>query len=242
VVQQRGLLSYLITKGINVNLQDKDGNTCLLQLLKGKSNDWVTIATALLDAGADCTLTDVKQRTPLHLAVDAQHPELVELLLTHKASSHKQLSMVDSNGHTPLRIAHDKWITATNRSWEGVYKSATVLQLLLSTVPEEERRQYHVDPLVAELLESKRIKKQKMQVDSDEEDEQPDEPSRKKEERSFRLTFSNTDELINTYKDKEEKSASRSKSPKKGAKKAPARKRSASPSFKKIEATPKYGW
>ncbi len=56
------------------------------------------VATTLIQAGAEVDIRDHNKNSPLHLAVECQHPAVVELLL----KKHCQLDILNNRGETPL--------------------------------------------------------------------------------------------------------------------------------------------
>ncbi|KTD55854.1 Ankyrin repeats (3 copies) [Legionella santicrucis] len=83
-------LSKLIARGINVNIQDKDGNTALIHALetvlyKNKTEVGRDIAKQLIAAQAQLDIKDDDENTPLIIAVQNQDLAMVNYLLEHRA-------------------------------------------------------------------------------------------------------------------------------------------------------------
>ncbi|KTD59051.1 ankyrin repeat domain-containing protein [Legionella shakespearei] len=80
----------LIKLGIDVNVQDKKGNTALLRTLefvayKKKNEKGKEIATMLMDAGADVDAKDKNEQTPLIIAVKNNDLPMVQNLVARGA-------------------------------------------------------------------------------------------------------------------------------------------------------------
>ena len=78
-----------------INAKDPRGRTPLNIAAEAGQ---LTVATFLLDNGADVEAKVNDGRTPLHLAASAGHRAMVELLLKHKAN----VNATDNGGATPL--------------------------------------------------------------------------------------------------------------------------------------------
>ncbi|HEV2393161.1 MAG TPA: ankyrin repeat domain-containing protein [Verrucomicrobiae bacterium] len=85
----------------------KDFGTGQTPLHKAAQTGQLTVATFLLDNGADVEAKEPPRfggRTPLHLAASAGHKAVVDLLL----SRHANVNATDSGGTTPLHLAAGK--------------------------------------------------------------------------------------------------------------------------------------
>ncbi|KTD67559.1 Ankyrin repeat protein, partial [Legionella santicrucis] len=102
-------LSKLIARGINVNIQDKDGNTALIHALetvlyKDKNEVGRDIAQQLIAAQAQVDIKDDDENTPLIIAVQNQDLAMVNYLLEHGAC----LETFDGDMKTALFWAAEK--------------------------------------------------------------------------------------------------------------------------------------
>jgi ankyrin repeat protein len=82
---QEGVVSTLIQAGHGVNVQDKKGRTALSRAVNKKS---VPVANLLLEAGA--SIKTSSEMSPLMEAVNANHPELVRILLNKGADPNEE--------------------------------------------------------------------------------------------------------------------------------------------------------
>ena len=90
-----GLVELLLSRGADIELQDKDGLTSLSwACLKGQ----LDTAAYLLRQGADIGHADKQGRSPLDLAAYKGNPDIVTLLLENGA----MMEHVDLNGMRPL--------------------------------------------------------------------------------------------------------------------------------------------
>jgi len=99
-------LHLLLREGADPNAVDSAGSS-LLQVAISIMDDArmrVAMATALLEANTDVTLTDKMGRVPLHVAAAVGSTEVVGMLL---ARAPETLNHVDRNGCTPLMAAAD---------------------------------------------------------------------------------------------------------------------------------------
>ena len=134
---QEGLVSTLISAGHGVNVQDKKGNTALTLAIKKKS---VHVVSLLLEAGA--SIKPSVSFSPLHEAVSANHPALVEMLLERGAdanelspsgmgtSFHRMAAnwdKEDSDQETPRRQIMRLLIRAGANTEEGVMENSGVM-------------------------------------------------------------------------------------------------------------------
>ncbi|VDI47999.1 uncharacterized protein MGAL_10B000940 [Mytilus galloprovincialis] len=92
------IVEYLIQNCADVNLSDKDGETCLMTACKGGHVDLVKL---LFSNISDINKADNKGTTAFKIACVMGHTKVAELLLTRGADINKS----DSNGWTPLKIA-----------------------------------------------------------------------------------------------------------------------------------------
>ncbi|WP_133134401.1 ankyrin repeat domain-containing protein, partial [Legionella santicrucis] len=102
-------ISTLIARGINVNIQDKDGNTALIHALetvlyKDKNEVGRDIAKQLITAQAKLDIKDEDENTPLIIAVQNKDLAMVNYLLEHGAC----LETFDAHMKTALFWAAEK--------------------------------------------------------------------------------------------------------------------------------------
>ncbi len=88
----------LIDAGIDVNLQDEDGQTPLHMAVVRRN---VKIVRMLIDAGADVNRQTKKGSTPLHRAAEFGKVEFAIMLIDAGAD----VNMQNRNGETPLHVA-----------------------------------------------------------------------------------------------------------------------------------------
>jgi uncharacterized protein len=103
--ENQSVVEILLNKGAQVNAQDIDGQTALMEAIKYGQG---TIAQLLLDHGADPRLKDRFGHTPLFMAVDLGQVVTVRLLLESSTTVHDE-DLVNiketTHGHTPLHVA-----------------------------------------------------------------------------------------------------------------------------------------
>lgn len=96
---QGDIVSFLIKKGANPNLQDDEGITALMLAVKGFKNQ---VIRALLDNGADPDLLNKQDNTALMEAIDDYYKEeIVSLFVKRGVNLDKQ----NSQGNTALILA-----------------------------------------------------------------------------------------------------------------------------------------
>jgi len=94
-----GLLTFLLEKNIDVNIQSTSGATPLHEAVR-KGN--IQIINMLLEKGADVNARDANGNTPLHTGIPSQvHLEIITILLEKEADP----NLRDQHGDTPLHIA-----------------------------------------------------------------------------------------------------------------------------------------
>jgi ankyrin repeat protein len=93
------LLTELLEAGCDVNAQDEEGRTALIQATLYNN---VEVVQILIEHGANVNTQDFfNGYAALHLAARNYSLELLQLLLKHKA----EVDIKDINGNTPLYLA-----------------------------------------------------------------------------------------------------------------------------------------
>lgn len=95
------LVKLLLRAGANVNAQDNEGRTALLDMMDQMPGTTMDSLQALLDGGVDINLADKKGWTPLMVASDWDDAVMVEFLVNHGADTNKKRL----DGMTALMIA-----------------------------------------------------------------------------------------------------------------------------------------
>ena len=94
------MIEYLLERGAHINSKDKDNYTPLLSAVwKGQTE----AGKLLIDKGAKTQVTDSTLKTCLHLAVDNDHTDTLEMLLENGASG--LVNTTDKDYKTPLHYA-----------------------------------------------------------------------------------------------------------------------------------------
>ena len=91
------LLELALSRGANVNTQDKDGKQILHRLDKHR----LGIAKKLIEKGADVNGVDNFNQTPLHFAVHTNDQKYMKFLIRNGAN----LDAEDEQGRTPITHA-----------------------------------------------------------------------------------------------------------------------------------------
>lgn len=94
------IVKYLLAKGANVNLQDKDGYTAMHYAALNGNREIVQLLLAIPDINVN--LLDYQQRTPLHRAVEQCFTDIAhELIVKAKAD----VNIQNNHGWTALHYA-----------------------------------------------------------------------------------------------------------------------------------------
>ncbi|MBA3536995.1 MAG: ankyrin repeat domain-containing protein [Tatlockia sp.] len=91
------IAQWLLDKGIKV-VDVQETSTMLAPLHLAAQKNYITVAKALLDKGADINIKDIKGKTPLHLAIENNHLVMAKLLITQGA----HINAKDNDNCTPL--------------------------------------------------------------------------------------------------------------------------------------------
>ncbi|MDM8335685.1 ankyrin repeat domain-containing protein [Wolbachia pipientis] len=95
------MVAFLVSKGIEANDQDFNGNA---RLHKASYNDNTKAVELLLKFKVDVNAVTKCNRTPLHLAAKRGHTKIVRMLLAVKAS----MNICEQPSFTPLHLAVQK--------------------------------------------------------------------------------------------------------------------------------------
>ncbi|QOD38874.1 ankyrin repeat domain-containing protein [Candidatus Wolbachia massiliensis] len=97
----RKMIAFLVSKGIEINDQDFNGNA---RLHKASYNGDTKAVKLLLKLKVDVNAVTKCNRTPLLLAVKKGHTKIVKMLLEVKAN----MNICEQQGYTPLHLAVQK--------------------------------------------------------------------------------------------------------------------------------------
>lgn len=92
------IIKLLVEKGVDINFQDRKGNTALHELCKLGN---LEIIKFLLDNGAYVNVQNSVGMTPLHLSIMSENIEMVELLIRKGAD----INITDKRAQTPIELA-----------------------------------------------------------------------------------------------------------------------------------------
>jgi len=121
---------YLMDKGLDVNLQDKEGSTPLINAARANRLDVVQV---LAKNSENIDTQDAKGRTALAMAVSSNQPEVVQLLLDNGAA----VSVSDKKGNTLAYYLGESYNAKTPEVFEAKWKLLQVTGLDL-TVPQHD--------------------------------------------------------------------------------------------------------
>ncbi|WP_278036066.1 ankyrin repeat domain-containing protein [Flavobacterium nitratireducens] len=89
---QNEIIDYFLSKGVDINKTDNDGNTALMNAASSRESDALEL---LVSKVKDINLKNTKGESALSLAVQNGTPKAVELLLSQKAD----INVVDKDGN-----------------------------------------------------------------------------------------------------------------------------------------------
>ena len=95
--KERSLVEELIRQGANIESQDRDGRTPLLNAVSGPDIDLELVAF-LVDEGANTNAQDKSGFSALHFCSQNERPDVAEFLINRGANVH----LLDQWGNTPL--------------------------------------------------------------------------------------------------------------------------------------------
>lgn len=96
------VINYLIEKGANITLTDKDGRTPLIYAIMESENDnKIDIVRFLIKNGSDVNSADVINNSPLHYCVGGTNPKILKLLLDNGA----KIDSLNIEGQTAFHTA-----------------------------------------------------------------------------------------------------------------------------------------
>ena len=119
-VGSKRIAKLCLRKGINVNVQDLMGRTCLHYICTASYPGTEILLEYLITKGAIRDASDVIGATPLHYASRLDHVECVEALLVMNANVDKQ----DVRGSTPLHDAGAAGMVSAVRTLLSAYGHA----------------------------------------------------------------------------------------------------------------------
>jgi ankyrin repeat protein len=89
---QSEIINYFISKGVDINKTDNDGNTALMNAAAGRDSQALEL---LLPKVKDINIQNAKGESALSIAIQAGTPKAVELLLNKKANT----AVLDKDGN-----------------------------------------------------------------------------------------------------------------------------------------------
>ena len=120
-----GLVEMLIENGADVESKEKDGTTALHSAANGAG------ALLLLQRGADVFSTDANGLTALHWAALRKKPDVVQVLIEHRADA----SAKDNGGGTP-----GDWVTLDSTQYSAPHAHVQAVSALSMLTAEKMRR------------------------------------------------------------------------------------------------------
>jgi ankyrin repeat protein len=121
---------YLMDMGLDVNLQDKEESTPLINAARGNSLEVVEL---LAKGTEDINIQDGKGRSALAIAVSSNQPEVVQLLLDNGAA----VSAFDKKGNTLAYYLLESYNAKSPEVFEAKWKLLQAAELDL-TVPQHD--------------------------------------------------------------------------------------------------------
>ena len=111
----------LIESGVDLNSQDKNGNSPLHWASSFRRYEYIDIVLALIKKGADLNIQNRHGSTPLHLSCRHGQKDIALTLIEKGADLNSQ----DEDGNSPLHLA------SGYNSWYSRYKQTTDIALTL---------------------------------------------------------------------------------------------------------------
>ncbi|MEO1300764.1 MAG: ankyrin repeat domain-containing protein [Bacteroidota bacterium] len=116
------IISLLLVGGADVNAMDDLGNTALHLAVLGENPD-IALVELLMKHGADPDIYNRYKQVPMHMAVQRNHCQFVEIFSKY----HADLHLTDKTGNTPLHIA-----IKIHKQGEASHNMISMAKLLLS--------------------------------------------------------------------------------------------------------------
>lgn len=92
----KNVVRFLMESGVNKNTQDNKGKTALHYAVQNGSY-FLDLIKEMIEKGADITIKDKEGKTPLDLASEGKHKEIIELLKTKGASGKLKFTILYDN-------------------------------------------------------------------------------------------------------------------------------------------------
>lgn len=135
---QDEIIAYFITKGADVNLQDKEGKSVLMNATRGN----VAVVKTFLPKIKDINVTNKKGQSALTFAIEDGSPEMVDFLLTNGAKT----SVLDNKGNNLAYYLIESYRAGSNK-FEDFDKKAALLKKAnfdLNTPQKDGNTLYHL--------------------------------------------------------------------------------------------------
>jgi ankyrin repeat protein len=135
---QAEIINYFISKGVDINKADKDGNTPFMNA--AATNNDVELITSLSASVKNINLVNKKGTSALTLAVRGNSPAVVSLLLSKGAD----VKVVDANGDNLAAYLIDAYSPQRLEAFDGKLKLLQEKGLVLSTPQKNGNTLYHL--------------------------------------------------------------------------------------------------